>query len=81
MGLCLALLTDHHKADRNALCILRWQLITEKNYSLFDTEDLSQDLMLECPMHYPLFKHVILPAISHLVLFVYENVILLLYSF
>ena len=32
VGFCFKLLTDHHKADRNALSIQQWQLITEKTF-------------------------------------------------
>ncbi len=46
------------------------QLNMEKNFSFFAKESRSQNLILECPLHYPLFYFVILAATSYLFMFV-----------
>ena len=42
----------------------------EKNFSFFAIEDRSQDIIFDCPLHYPLFKLVIQDATFHLLMLV-----------
>ncbi len=46
------------------------QLKVEKNFLFIATEDRSQDLIFDSPMHYPLFLLVILIATQHMLIFV-----------
>ena len=81
IGICLKLWTDCHEADRNAKSTHQRQLNMVKISFFFTMEDQSLHLKFDCPMHYPLFWHVTLPASSHLLMFVNANVVILLFSF
>ena len=51
----------------------------KKNFPFFVNEDRSQDLIFDYCMHFPLFKLVILPSISHLLIFVILYVLTFLF--
>ena len=69
----------NEETDWKAYCQEQTQFKVKKNFSFIATENRSHDLIIDSPIHRPLFLLVIPTATSHLVIWVLFNVLTLLF--